>query len=162
MEEERRPRSETRAWHGAGMQPEFVAFPWAGPLSPKPRRRPGRPIWDRAADEMASWFGDDDATRRREEDYSGVGPRTYRRSDVRIEEDVNDVLTDHPALDASDIEVTVGEQEVTLDGHVRSRGAKRLAEDCADAVSGVQHVQNNLRIRGSASESEAFAPGSST
>jgi hypothetical protein len=35
---------------------------------------------------------------------------------------------------------------VTLNGTVTSRFAKRRAEDCADDVSGVGHVQNNLRV----------------
>jgi hypothetical protein len=35
--------------------------------------------------------------------------------------------------------------EVTLTGTVESRYAKRLAEDLAESVSGVTHVQNNLR-----------------
>ncbi|SKA27793.1 SWFGD domain-containing protein [Consotaella salsifontis] len=106
----------------------------------------GRDFWDRAGDEIASWFGDEDATRRREADHRGKGPRNYTRSDDRIREDVNDRLTNDYAVDASDIEVTVSNREVTLDGHVSSRAEKRRAEDCADAVSGVTHVQNNLRV----------------
>ncbi|EAQ02267.1 hypothetical protein OB2597_19331 [Pseudooceanicola batsensis HTCC2597] len=109
--------------------------------------RGGRGFFDKAADEVSSWVGDDDAERRREEDHRGRGPRNYTRSDARIEEDVNDRLTDDSAVDASEIEVTVKEREVTLDGHVDSRRAKRRAEDCADTISGIVHVQNNLRIR---------------
>lgn len=78
--------------------------------------------------------------------HRGKGPRSYRRSDDRILEDVNDRLTDDPDVDASDIAVAVKDGEVTLSGHVQSRWAKRAAEDCADAVSGVTHVQNNLRV----------------
>lgn len=112
--------------------------------------RPGRRErgWtDRAADEVASWFGDEEATQRREADHRGKGPKGYRRSDARIQEDVSDRLTEDPDVDASDITVTVKEGEVTLDGHVDTRFAKRRAEDCADDVSGVTHVQNNLRVR---------------
>lgn len=75
------------------------------------------------------------------------GPRGYRRTDARILEDVNDRLADDPAIDASDIEVTVKDAEVTLSGHVTDRWEKRRAEDCAERVSGIAHVQNNLRIR---------------
>lgn len=113
--------------------------------------------WDRAGDEVSSWFGDDDAARRRERDarqgdtgaqhHRGRGPRGYTRSDERIREDVSDRLTDNPVLDASDIEVTVSGGEVTLSGTVDSRYSKRLAEDVAEDVSGVTHVQNNLRVR---------------
>ncbi|HEX2134865.1 MAG TPA: BON domain-containing protein, partial [Microvirga sp.] len=62
-------------------------------------------------------------------------------------EDVNDRLTDDPHLDASEIEVTVQNREVTLSGTVNSRSEKRRAEDIAESVSGVTHVQNNLRVQ---------------
>ena len=108
--------------------------------------------WDRFSDEVASWFGDEEADRRRWRDeiqagqYRGVGPRDYRRSDERIREDVNDRLTDHPNLDASAIQVTVKEREVILTGSVSSRSGKRTAEEVAESVSGVVNVQNNLRV----------------
>lgn len=110
-------------------------------------REEGRDFLDKAGDEIASWFGDDDAQRRREADHRGRGPRDYKRPDSRIEEDVNDRLTDDSLVDASDVVVSVSDREVTLDGHVDSRRAKRRAEDCCDSVSGVTHVQNNLRVR---------------
>lgn len=104
---------------------------------------------DRASDEVASWFGDDSARRRRENDqFRGKGPRGYTRSDTRIEEDVNDRLSDDPFLDASDIEVSVSGGEVTLSGNVANRQDKRRAEDCVESISGVSNVQNNLRITG--------------
>jgi osmotically-inducible protein OsmY len=110
-----------------------------------------RGFLDRAADEVASWFGDEDAERRRRMDargeHRGRGPRSYRRSDDRIREDVNDRLTDDPHIDASEIDVVVESGEVTLTGTVSERFAKRHAEDLAESVSGVQHVQNNLRVR---------------
>lgn len=107
-----------------------------------------RDFWDRASDEVSSWFGDDEADRRRRMDqHRGKGPRGYTRSDDRIKEDVNDRLTDDWAVDASDIEVDVENCEVTLTGEVTSREMKRRAEDVAEAVSGVKHVQNNLRIK---------------
>ena len=106
---------------------------------------------DRASDEVSSWFGDDEAERRRRMDkmrdrnFRGRGPKGYRRSDERIREDVNDRLTDHAYLDASDIDVSVKEGEVTLSGKVFDRTDKRLAEDVAESVTGVKNVQNNLR-----------------
>ncbi len=95
-------------------------------------------------------LGDDEAARRRRMDEQRAqrrGPRGYRRSDERITEDVNDRLTDQYYLDASDIEVSAENGEVTLNGTVESRYAKRQAEDIADSVSGVTHVQNNLRVK---------------
>lgn len=79
--------------------------------------------------------------------HRGKGPKGYTRSDERIREDVSDRLSDDDMLDASDITVSVKDCEVTLEGLVDSRAAKRAAEDCAEACSGVKHVQNNLRLR---------------
>jgi osmotically-inducible protein OsmY len=109
--------------------------------------RDDRGFFERAGDEIASWFGDEDAERRREMDNRGRGPGNYTRSDERILEDVCDQLTEDWRVDASNIQVTVKEGEVTLDGTVDSRQAKRRAEDCVHDLSGVKHVQNNLRIQ---------------
>ena len=76
----------------------------------------------------------------------GRGPRGYKRSDERIREDINDRLSDDPLVDASDVEVSVSNGEVTLNGNVNIRADKRRAEDIAESVSGVTHVQNNLRV----------------
>lgn len=112
-----------------------------------------RGFLDRAGDEVRSWFGDEDAERRRDRDmreagqHRGRGPKGYQRSDARILDDVNDRLTDDPHLDASEVEVSVTNREVTLNGTVNSRFEKRHAEDLAESVSGVTHVQNNLRVQ---------------
>jgi len=107
--------------------------------------------WDRASDAVASWFGDEDAERRRHMDqqreHRGRGPKGYRRSDERIKEDVNDRLADDYYIDASDVEVMVMNTEVTLTGTVNSRADKRRAEDIAESVSGVTNVENRLRVK---------------
>ena len=87
--------------------------------------------------------------RDRAQEHRGRGPKDYTRSDERIREDVNDRLTDDPQLDASGVTVSVKGGEVTLAGMVHERGDKRHAEDLADRVSGVRHVQNNLRVHDS-------------
>jgi osmotically-inducible protein OsmY len=109
--------------------------------------------WDRTADEVASWFGDEDATRRRRRDmresgggHRGRGPSGYTRSDDRIREDINDRLTDYDYIDATNINVEVTGGEVVLTGTVESRYEKRLAEDIAEDCSGVRNVENRLRI----------------
>lgn len=135
-----------------------------------------RSWWDRTTDEVSSWFGDDEAERRRERDrqqqgqYRGKGPRNYSRSDDRIKEDINDRLSDDPFIDASDIEVTVNNGDVTLTGTVDHRSTKRRAEDLAEAVSGVKNVENRIRVGTSAtsgnpsgttgSQSSSAVPGS--
>jgi osmotically-inducible protein OsmY len=80
-------------------------------------------------------------------EHRGRGPKNYTRSDDRIREDINDRLGDDSWLDASEIEVQVTSCEVTLTGTVNSRDDKRRAEDVAEQVSGVKHVQNNLRVQ---------------
>ncbi|HYG02856.1 MAG TPA: BON domain-containing protein [Chryseosolibacter sp.] len=108
-----------------------------------------RSWWNRTKDEVSSWFGDEEAERRRERDmrnsHRGKGPRNYSRSDDRIKEDVNDRLSDDPWVDASEIDVTVNNGEVTLTGTVNNRSDKRRAEDLAEAVSGVKNVENRIR-----------------
>jgi osmotically-inducible protein OsmY len=76
----------------------------------------------------------------------GKGPKGYQRSDERIEESVNDRLTDDHMLDASEIEVKVSKGEVILTGSVSSRDDKRRAEEIAEAVSGVSNVENRIRV----------------
>ena len=78
--------------------------------------------------------------------FTGRGPRGYRRSDERIREEVNDRLTDHGDIDASEIEVNVMDGDVVLEGFVDDRRTKRLAEDVAESVSGVRDVINHLRV----------------
>jgi osmotically-inducible protein OsmY len=78
--------------------------------------------------------------------HRGRGPKGYTRSDDRIREDVCDRLTDDPHVDASEIDVRVANGEVTLSGTVTDRTAKRHAEDLAERIGGVRHVQNNLRV----------------
>jgi len=82
----------------------------------------------------------------RVKEWIGKGPKGYTRSDDRIREDVSDKLSDG-YLDASDIEVTVLSGEVTLQGTVHDKLAKRLAEDIAEDVRGVKDVHNHLTIR---------------
>jgi hypothetical protein len=80
------------------------------------------------------------------ESYRGRGPKNFQRSDERIREMVCDRLEDHHDIDASDVEVTVNEGEVTLSGQVHDRHSKRLAEDVAESVPGVRNVANTLRV----------------
>lgn len=87
--------------------------------------------------------------------HVGRGPKGYRRSDDRIREEACEELT-FAELDASDIDVSVKNGEVTLRGTVERREWKRLAEDLIAVISGVQEVQNQLRV--SARETETQSP----
>jgi osmotically-inducible protein OsmY len=92
--------------------------------------------------------------------FRGRGPKGYRRSDDRLTEDINERLTDHPGIDAENIEVRVKDGEVTLTGTVDDRHAKRMAEDVAWQVSGVMEVTNQLRIKRSAEHGSGPSSGS--
>jgi hypothetical protein len=78
--------------------------------------------------------------------YAGRGPRNYVRSDERILEDVNERLTGHPDIDATNVAVRVDGGEVTLEGWVPDRRMKRLAEDVAYTTRGVVDVHNRIRM----------------
>ncbi|MEW5853355.1 MAG: BON domain-containing protein [Myxococcota bacterium] len=109
---------------------------------------------ERAEWEPSRWS---EEHRRREEElmaalsprpsFRGVGPRGYRRNDVRILEDVMDALTFQDLLDATDVEVAVTDGVVTLSGAVSHRGDRHAAEDLVADVPGVRDVHNNLRVR---------------
>lgn len=102
---------------------------------------------ERAGERVASFFGAGEGG-----EHRGRGPKGYKRSDERIREDVNDRMTDDPWLDASQIEVQVKACEVVLTGAVNSREDKRRAEMLAESVSGVDNVQNSIRVEQQAAD----------
>ena len=100
------------------------------------------------------YFGSDDRAperrrRRRGEPEVGTGPepRDWRPTDERIREDICQWMSEDPRLDARAIDVRVRDGEVTLEGQVEHRGARRLAEGIAAAVPGVRDVFNRLKTR---------------
>jgi hypothetical protein len=151
-----RDRDEPRRTSRGDADPEASDYP-RDPYAPdffEPphfRHGSGRQAWDqprgdidRVIDAVSAWLHD--ARAGEQADHRGKGPSGYRRSDARILEDISDRLTADSRVDASRIEVAVTDGEVTLAGEVDSKYAKRRAEDCADSVYGVRHVQNNLRV----------------
>jgi osmotically-inducible protein OsmY len=79
--------------------------------------------------------------------HKGKGPRSYQRSDVRIGEEIHDLLLNDSYVDASDVEVSVENGEVILTGMVEDRNSKRRVEDIIHAVAGVTQVENRLRAK---------------
>jgi hypothetical protein len=80
------------------------------------------------------------------EGHVGKGPRGYKRSDESIYHDVCDTLTMSPDINATDIEVSVKEGVVYLNGSVPDRASKKNAELDIENISGVIDVQNLLNI----------------
>jgi hypothetical protein len=101
------------------------------------------------------WYPRDDDNRRGWESsrwtaeagpHAGRGPRGYQRSDDRIREDICDRLTRHGRIDATDVNISVSNGDVTLGGMVDTKDAKRLAEDIAESVHGVRDVTNEIKV----------------
>ena len=78
--------------------------------------------------------------------HSGRGPRNYTRPDASIVDELIDRMTEHEALDATEILLIVEDGVVTLTGEVPERRMKHLAEDIADAVRGVREIENRIRV----------------
>ncbi len=110
----------------------------------------------RAGEKVASWFNAGGESQIYDPNYldpargrrgaRGLGPSGYKRSDERINEEAHERLTDDTWLDASEISISVSGGEITLSGTVDSREAKHRAEHLVENLSGVTHVQNNLRV----------------
>jgi len=77
---------------------------------------------------------------------AGRGPQLQRRSDDKIYEEIGELLTSNPDLDASEVELHVESGEITLTGTIASRDARWLAEDLVNSVSGVREVTNRLKV----------------
>jgi osmotically-inducible protein OsmY len=115
--------------------------------------RPAEPrSWiSRARDEIASWFGDAGAPRRRQGHegsggHAGEGPTRIIDADTVIVEMLNHRLRADPELEASNIKVSCDGRVVTLEGFTRTSAAARRAEGLAGAVGGVERVINRLQL----------------
>lgn len=111
----------------------------------------------RAGEKVAAWFAGGGEGRIYDPDYlgaapkgradaRGLGPQGYKRSDERISDDAHERLTEDAWLDASNVSISVSDGEITLAGTVETREAKHRAERIVEELSGVTHVQNNLRV----------------
>jgi hypothetical protein len=129
--------------HGHYAEPGHLGWPEYGPQTyggPHPRERAGSREWS----SVEGW--------RRPGPHTGRGPRGYQRTDERIREEINERLTAHGLIDATDVECRVVNGEATLTGLVDSRAAKRAAADLAEDVYGVREVHNELRVRSHADD----------
>ncbi|KYF75282.1 hypothetical protein BE11_09650 [Sorangium cellulosum] len=77
----------------------------------------------------------------------GRGPKGYKRSDARIQEDICEMLSYRNDIDVSDVTVEVQSNEVTLEGTVPQRNHKRIIEQIAESVRGVEDVHNRIRVQ---------------
>jgi osmotically-inducible protein OsmY len=69
------------------------------------------------------------------------------KNDLKIQHDVLNELDFEPAINASQIAVTVKDGIVTLRGAVRNLNQKRIAEWAAKKIAGVKAIVNEIDIR---------------
>jgi osmotically-inducible protein OsmY len=103
-----------------------------------------------------SW-SDDSRSEASQENHFGKGPKGYTRSPERIKEEACEILTRDFYLDASDIEVEIQGNILVLNGTVRSRRDKRLAEALIEDIPGVENVHNHLSLK--RDDIEGWVPG---
>ena len=128
---------------------EREAYPW---LNYERLERPPEGVWDKVKHGAARVVGT--FTGRPE----GSEPKGWRRADESVRADVCEALDHDPVLDARDIELTVNDGEVTLEGTVRDRPSKRRAETLCEHCRGVHDVHNHLTIRKSDDDLAFTAP----
>ena len=75
------------------------------------------------------------------------GARLRRKTDDSLAQEIHEILTSDPELDAAEVEVVVEGGAVTLSGEVEQADAKLLAEELTESVSGVRLVHNRLVVR---------------
>jgi osmotically-inducible protein OsmY len=92
----------------------------------------------------SDWSPEQESLQR--ESYRGRGPKGYTRSDERLRETICERLTDDPRIDASEIEVDVQQQNVTLRGCVGDRSTKYAVEELVE-TAGARDIENQLRVR---------------
>jgi hypothetical protein len=142
----RRFSNEDRSFHdrdGDG-QPDRGGRSWMDKAGDFLAGRPRHP------DDRRHDYEGDDRRRAYEDrrDYDAERSSRRRRgpSDRVLWAVIMERLEDERRLDLRDVDVTVRDGEVTLNGTVRHKEDRRRIEDIAD-IDGVRHVQNNLRAR---------------
>jgi len=169
VQDDRRGRNEVRGWSapdqrtsaiGRDWRDEPQHSPWQGaddadPSGPSERDRSRIQSYRSGYFDSSMGYGGASTARsgslnpfryRGPGSFAGRGPKNYQRSDERIREDVIERLTDDDRVDASDVDVTVRDGEVTLGGQVHDRRMRRAAEECIEDLSGVRDIRNELRL----------------
>jgi osmotically-inducible protein OsmY len=80
------------------------------------------------------------------ESHRGKGPKGYARSDARVRELICEALTQHPRIDASDVEINVANGEVSLSGSVSDRWTKFAIEELAECFVQADRIHNAVKV----------------
>ncbi|MDQ3399039.1 MAG: BON domain-containing protein, partial [Deinococcota bacterium] len=78
--------------------------------------------------------------------YTGMGPKAYESAGDPLGQEAALRLTQHGQVDASNIEITIDNGAVLLEGTVVSEEVKSLAEEAIRSLEGVGDVQNLLEV----------------
>jgi osmotically-inducible protein OsmY len=100
---------------------------------------------DEGYEREVDWSHDPRSESAREKHY-GKGPKGWL-PDSGIKQKVSVALYLNPDVDASEIEVSVEQGRVILDGSVKNRRQKRAAEECIENLPDVADVLNRLVIK---------------
>lgn len=95
-------------------------------------------------DENETWVNEDEY--KEQTDFTGYGPKNYKRTDDRIYEEVCDMLMRDKKVDATHIGVKVQNGVVYLSGKANSRQDKKHAELIVEHLPGVRDVRNELTV----------------
>jgi osmotically-inducible protein OsmY len=74
------------------------------------------------------------------------GPKNYHRSDDRISEEIAGRLARAIRIHSSEIELTVRNGRVRLEGSVPERWMKHAIENVTATVWGVEEIENYIRV----------------
>jgi osmotically-inducible protein OsmY len=70
-----------------------------------------------------------------------------KRTDTEIARDIVDAINSHILIPADDIQVTVSDGWVTLEGEVRWQFQRKLAEKSARKIEGVTGIDNEIKLK---------------
>jgi BON domain len=85
------------------------------------------------------------------------GPKGFRRSDERIQDEIATRLMSRDDIDSSEVVLQVKDARVTLEGTVPERWMRFAIDDVAESVMGVEEVENNVRVQRTADTNTARA-----
>lgn len=87
--------------------------------------------------------------------FRGKGPKGYKRSDERLQEDISERLMDDDAIDASEVSVQCKDGMVTLEGAVPERRVKHRIEDLVERCHGVKDIENRITVKRSSRRADS-------
>lgn len=79
-------------------------------------------------------------------DFSGIGPKGYKRTDERLQDEVCDLLAKDRNIDASNLFVAVENGIVKLAGTVPKREDRYLVERAVDGIWGIVDIENGIKV----------------